>query len=80
MEFFCFWGTTITQDLQQEQNRSSTTKEVQQRMDFLRQLKKFNLPNSTTVHVYTAIIESILTCSITVWYAASNAEDKSRLH
>ena len=30
------------------------------------------------VHLYTAIIESILT-SITVWYAAATAKDKSRL-
>ena len=31
------------------------------------------------VHFYTAIIESILTSSITVWYAAATAKDKSRL-
>ena len=31
------------------------------------------------VHFYTAIIESILTSSITIWYAAATAKDKSRL-
>ena len=31
------------------------------------------------VHFYTAIIESILTSLITIWYAAATAKDKSRL-
>ena len=31
------------------------------------------------VQFYTAIIESILTSSITIWYAAATAKDKSRL-
>uniref|UniRef100_A0A3P9DS28 Asteroid domain-containing protein n=1 Tax=Maylandia zebra TaxID=106582 RepID=A0A3P9DS28_9CICH len=35
-------------------------------MYFLRQLKKFNLPTPTMMQFYTAIIESILTSSITV--------------
>ena len=78
-ESFRFLGTTITQDLKWEQNISSLTKKAQQRMYFLRQLKKFNLPKTMMVHFYTAIIESILTSSITVWYAAATAKDKGRL-
>ncbi|KAL6110148.1 uncharacterized protein ACO6RY_19292 [Pungitius sinensis] len=31
------------------------------------------------VHFYTAIMESILCSSITVWYAAATAKDKGRL-
>ncbi|KAJ8008437.1 hypothetical protein DPEC_G00104810 [Dallia pectoralis] len=31
------------------------------------------------VHFYSAIIESILTSSITIWFAAATAKDKSRL-
>ena len=48
-------------------------------MFFLRQLKKFNLPKSMMVHFYTCIIESILTSSITIWFAAATANDKRRL-
>ena len=48
-------------------------------MYFLRQLKKFNLPKTMMVHFYTAIIESILTSAITVWYAAATVKDKARL-
>jgi len=45
---------------------SSITKKAQQRMYCLWQLKKFNLPKTMMVHFYTAIMESILTSSITV--------------
>ncbi|XP_061085687.1 uncharacterized protein LOC133119208 [Conger conger] len=74
-----FLGTIFSQDLKWELNISSLTKKAQQRMFFLRQLKKFNLPKTMMVHFYTAIIESILTSSITIWYAAATAKDKGRL-
>ena len=48
-------------------------------MYFLRQLKKFNLPKTMMVHFYTAIIESILTSSFIIFYAAATAKEKSRL-
>uniref|UniRef100_A0AAQ6IHX2 Alkylated DNA repair protein AlkB homologue 8 N-terminal domain-containing protein n=1 Tax=Anabas testudineus TaxID=64144 RepID=A0AAQ6IHX2_ANATE len=76
---FRFLGTTITQELKWEQNISSLTKKAQQRLYFLRQLKKYNLPKQMLTNFYTAIIESILTSSITVWFAAATARDKARL-
>ncbi|KAK3571021.1 hypothetical protein QTP86_000471 [Hemibagrus guttatus] len=76
---FRFLGTTITQELKWEQNISSLTKKPQQRMYFLWQLKKFLLPVKMLVNFYTAIIESILTSSITVWFAAATARDKAKL-
>ena len=51
------------QDLKWELNIRSLTKKAQQRMFFIQQLRKFNLPKTTMVHFYT-----ILTSSITVWY------------
>ncbi len=48
-------------------------------MYFMRQLKKFNVPKTMMVHFHTAIIESILTSSITIWYAAATVKDRSRL-
>ncbi|KAF7651505.1 hypothetical protein LDENG_00110200, partial [Lucifuga dentata] len=80
VEHFRFLFTIITQDLKWELAISSLTKKAQQRMYFLQQLKKFNLPTTMMVLFYTAIIESILTSSITVWYAAAaTAKDKGRL-
>ncbi|KAK0155323.1 hypothetical protein N1851_002332 [Merluccius polli] len=76
---FRFLGTIISQDLKWELNISSLIKKAQQRMYFLRQLKKFNLPRTMMVHFYSSIIESILTSSITIWYAAATAKDKGRL-
>ncbi|KAK0153824.1 putative RNA-directed DNA polymerase from transposon BS [Merluccius polli] len=77
-ESFRFLGTIISQDLKWELNISSLIKKAQQRMCFLRQLKKFNLPRTIMVHFYSAI-ESILTSSITIWYSAATAKDKGRL-
>ena len=65
VEFLRFLGTIVSQDLKWELN-SSLTKKAQQRMYFLWQLKKFNLPKTMMVHFYIAIIESILTSSITI--------------
>src|SRR4029434_3336135 len=48
-------------------------------MYFLRQLKKFNLPKTMMVHLYTCFIKSILPSASTVWYAAATANDKGRL-
>src|SRR4029434_2107149 len=42
-------------------------------------MKKFTLPKAMMVNFYNSIIESILTSSITIWYAAATAKDKSRL-
>ncbi|XP_078134289.1 uncharacterized protein LOC144535627 [Sander vitreus] len=78
VESFHFLGTIISQDLKWELNISFLIKKAQ-RMYFLRQLKKFKLPKTMMVHFYTAIIKSILTSSITIWYTAATAKDKGRL-
>ncbi|KAK3545102.1 hypothetical protein QTP70_000576 [Hemibagrus guttatus] len=79
VEVFHFLGTTITKERKWEQNIRSLTKKAQKRIYFLRQLKKFLLPVKMLVNFYTAIIESILTFSITVWFAAATARDKAKL-
>ncbi|KAK3561509.1 hypothetical protein QTP86_006173 [Hemibagrus guttatus] len=78
-ESFRFLGTTITKELKWEQNIRSLTKKAQQKMYFLWQLKKFLLPVKMLVNFYTAIIKSIFTSSITVWFAAATARDKAKL-
>ncbi|TWW80193.1 putative RNA-directed DNA polymerase from transposon BS [Takifugu flavidus] len=76
---FRFLGTTITRDLKWEPTISSLIKKAQQRMFFLRKLRKLNLPPRMLAQFYTAIIESILTSSITVWYAGATVRDRLRL-
>uniref|UniRef100_A0AAV2KFT7 ABC transporter domain-containing protein n=1 Tax=Knipowitschia caucasica TaxID=637954 RepID=A0AAV2KFT7_KNICA len=79
VESFRFLGTTITQDLKWKPTISSLIKKAQQRMYFLRHLRKAKLPAQMLVQFYTAIIESILTSSITVWFAGATVRDKQRL-
>ncbi|KAM8832881.1 uncharacterized protein AB9W97_003760 isoform 1-T2 [Spinachia spinachia] len=76
VDSFRFLGSIITEDLKWELNISSITKK--QRMFFLRQRKKFNLPKTMMVHFHTDIIKSILCSSITTSYAAATAKDKVR--
>ncbi|TWW59025.1 hypothetical protein D4764_06G0005550 [Takifugu flavidus] len=79
VDSFRFLGTTITRDLKWEPTISSLIKKAQQRMFFLRQLRKLKLPPRMLAQFYTAIIESILTSSITVWYAGTTVRDRLRL-
>ncbi len=51
----------------------------QQRMYFLRQLKKFNLPQAHMTQFYSAVIESVLCSSITVWFGSASKSDIRRL-
>ncbi|KAI4898632.1 hypothetical protein NFI96_025990, partial [Prochilodus magdalenae] len=52
-----FLGTTISKDLKWERNMVSIAKKAQQRMFFLRQLKKFNLLQNLMIQFYGANIE-----------------------
>jgi len=61
---FKFVGITISSDLNWHFNTKLTIKKAHQRLYFLRQLKKFNLNTEIMVNFYRAIIESILTNSI----------------
>ncbi len=54
-------------------------KKAQQRLYFLRQLRKFNLPQELLKKFYSAIIESILCTSITVWFSSATKSDHRRL-
>ncbi len=48
-------------------------------MYFLRQLRKFNLPQELLIQFYSAIIESVLCSSITVWFGSATKTDIRRL-
>ncbi|KAI3371617.1 hypothetical protein L3Q82_024182, partial [Scortum barcoo] len=48
-------------------------------MYFLRQLRKFNLPQELLIQFYTAIIQSVLCTSITVWFGSATKQDRNRL-
>ncbi|KAK3519773.1 hypothetical protein QTP70_004298 [Hemibagrus guttatus] len=80
VESFRFLGTTIFQDLKWDTHIDSIIKKAQQRLYFLRQLKrKFNLPQELLTQLYSAVIESVLCTSITVWLGSATKSDIRRL-
>ncbi|XP_060943815.1 ribonuclease inhibitor-like, partial [Limanda limanda] len=79
VESFRFLGSTISRDLKWEPNISKIIKKALQRLYFLRQLRKLNLPQELLILFYTAVIESVLCTSLTVWFGSATELDKSRL-
>ncbi len=79
VESFRFLGTTISQDLKWDNHVDSIVKKAQQRLFFLRQLKKLNLPPAHMTQFYSAVIESVLCSSITVWFGSASESDIRRL-
>ncbi len=79
VESFRFLGTTISQDLKWDIHIDSIMKKAQQRLFFLRQVKKFNLPQVHMTQFYSAVIESVLCSSITVWFGSASKSDIRRL-
>ncbi|XP_061617104.1 uncharacterized protein LOC133471509 isoform X2 [Phyllopteryx taeniolatus] len=79
VETFKFLGITISQDLKWATNINSVLKKAQQRMYFLRLPRKHGLPPELLRQFYTAVVESVLCSSITVWFGAATKKDKLRL-
>ncbi|KAI3355866.1 hypothetical protein L3Q82_004418 [Scortum barcoo] len=67
------------QDLKWEYNIDAIRKKAQQRMYFLHQLRKFNLPQELLIQFYTAIIQSVLCTSITgvVWISHQTGQEQT---
>ncbi len=79
VESFRFLGTTISQDLKWDNHINSIVKKAQQRLYFLRQLRKFNLPQELLIQFYSAITKSVLCTSIPVWFSSATKSDLRRL-
>lgn len=79
VETFRFLGTIISSNLSWNQNTESIVKKCQQRLHFLRQLKKFRLNGSILEQFYRATVESILCFSISVWYSGASEKEKAQL-
>ncbi|KAI2665131.1 RNA-directed DNA polymerase from mobile element jockey [Labeo rohita] len=79
VETFKFLGSIISRDLKWDTHIDSIAKKVQQRLYFLRQLRKFNLPQELLKQFYSAVTESVLCTSITVWFSSATKSDTRRL-
>ncbi|KAI5100925.1 hypothetical protein C0J45_9911 [Silurus meridionalis] len=58
----------ISQGLKWDNHIDSSVKTAQQKMFFLHQLRKFNLPQELLTQFYSAIMESVLCTSETIWF------------
>ena len=74
-----FLGIHITSDLTWTLNTSSLVKKAQQRLFFLRKLKRAGLSSQLLANFYRSTIESILCLSATVWYGNCTAQDRKNL-
>ena len=79
VDSFKFLGIHITSNLSWSVHARYMCKKAQQRLDFLRCLKKFHMKPEILVNFYRSIIESILTGSITVWFANMTYDDRNSL-
>ena len=80
VENFKFLGTTISHDLKWDKHVEGSIKKANQRIFFLRQLKKFDVSQRILINFYRSTIESILAFSITVWYSGLTEGDKKLVH
>ena len=79
VDSFKFLGTTIANTLKWDINAEIIAKKDQQRMFFLRQLKKFRVNKTILTQFYRAVIESVLTFSFTVWFGSASIHTKNML-
>uniref|UniRef100_A0A3P9MZN2 Reverse transcriptase domain-containing protein n=1 Tax=Poecilia reticulata TaxID=8081 RepID=A0A3P9MZN2_POERE len=76
---FRFLGVHIEQGLTWNVNTFELIKKAQQRLYFLRVLRKNNIKEKLLVSLYRCSIESILTYCICVWYNNSTAAQRKAL-
>ena len=79
VEHFRFLGTIVKNDLKWDENCTKAISKAKQRLYFLRQLRKFKASIPIMLQFYRAVIESVLTFSIGVWYGAATQDDKDKL-
>ena len=60
-------------------NTTQLVKKAQQRLYFLRRLRKFGMSAEILRNFYICVVESILTSCITVWYGSASVMDRKRL-
>ncbi len=72
---FYRWKGHITENFTWTTNTMSLSKKAQQRLHFIRWLKKAIFPPPILTTFYRGIIESVLTSCITVWYRNCSAAD-----
>ncbi len=79
VESFKFLGVHISADLSWAANTTALVKKAQQRLHFLRVLRKEQLNTNLLVTFYRSAIESLLTYAVSVWHSSCTEADRKRL-
>ena len=74
-----FLGSTISKDLSWCNNTIGIIKKAQKRLYFLRHLKRFGLSQAILTRFYRAVIESVLSFSITVWFGRASQDEINQI-
>ena len=80
VQTFKFLGSIISCDLSWDAHILAARKKAQQRLYFLRQLKKFGVDQKILVQFYRSIIESVLTFSLTTWFPSTSVQNQQDLY
>lgn len=76
---FKYLGVHISEDLTWKPHVTQLVKKAQQRLFFLRRLRRFGMSSDILNNFYNCVIESVLTNCITVWYGSTTVTDRKRL-
>ena len=76
---FKFLDVHLAEDLTWTINTSHLVRKAQQRLHFLRRLRRVNLPQQLLCNFYRSTVESILTSCITVWYGSATSAERKAL-
>ncbi len=79
MSSFKFLGIHVSEDLKWTVNTAALVKRAQQRLYFLRTLRKAHLSARLLKSFYHCTVESILTYCITVWYGNCTMAERAAL-
>ena len=79
VQYFKFLGINISAELKWDFNTDCFVRKAQQRLFFLRRLKTFHVSQRLLLKFYKAVIESVLTQSIIVWWGNATVDDRKRL-
>ncbi|KAI4877002.1 hypothetical protein NFI96_004733 [Prochilodus magdalenae] len=76
---FKFLGVHLAEDVTWTLNMSHLVRKSQQRLQFLRRLRRVNLPQQLLCNFYRSTVESILTSCTTVWYSSTTFAERKAL-
>uniref|UniRef100_A0A3B3DDJ9 Reverse transcriptase domain-containing protein n=1 Tax=Oryzias melastigma TaxID=30732 RepID=A0A3B3DDJ9_ORYME len=79
VESFKFLGVHISANLSWETNTKALVKKAQQRLHFLRVLRRQQIHQKLLVTFYRSTIESLLTYTVSVWHSSCTVADRKRL-